>query len=87
MAEEYIVWDGSNTEEVVRFCASWEYELCEIYQTGKNLITGKEMLTIEPSDTMRGSCCHIQLGERAIRKEKNHHRYIKVEKEEVENGR
>lgn len=87
MAEEYIVWDGTNTEEVVKFCTYWQYELCGIHRVEKNLITGKDMLTIEPSDTMRGSCCNIQLGERAVRKEKNHYRYIVVEKEEVENGR
>lgn len=48
-----IIWDGKNTEDVVRFCCKYDYDLCEIYKEFDNLITKERNLSIEPKDIMR----------------------------------
>jgi hypothetical protein len=62
-----MTWDGTNTEEVVDFCASWVYDLCHIYSTFTNQVTGELTLCIEPADTMRKSCLYIPIGKTVVR--------------------
>ena len=61
-----IVWNGENTDEVVKFCCDWEYELCPIYSV-YDTKDGAKRLCIEPSDTMRHSCLYVDLGKRVVR--------------------
>jgi len=58
-----IVWNGKNTEDVISFCCSWDYDLCSCHNVYTNLINGWLTLSIEPADTMRKSCFDIQLGQ------------------------
>lgn len=79
MIEEFMVWNGDNTEDVVKFCVDWQYELCSIYSITTNLLNGKPMVRIEPADTMRNSCVYVCLGDTVIRKQKSlYHKYIEV---------
>lgn len=73
-----IEWNGKNTEEVVRFCVDWEYDLCSIHREFTNLVTGERTLEIEPSDTMRGRCLDIPIGAKCERAEKNGRCYIDI---------
>lgn len=58
-----IVWDGKNTEDVVRFCYYYMYELCGCYQTHTNDNNMLCALTVEPADTIRHSSFSIRLGQ------------------------
>ena len=58
-----IIWNGKNTEDVIDFCCSWDYDLCSCHNVYTNLINGRLTLSIEPADTMRKSCFDIQLGQ------------------------
>lgn len=74
-----IVWNGENTEEVVRFCVGWDVSLCCIHREFDNLLTGERMLEIEPSDTMRGFTFDIPLNKRIVRMNEGYRRWLVVE--------
>lgn len=74
-----IVWNGENTEDVVRFCEGWDVSLCHIHREFDNLLTGERTLEIEPSDTMRGSAFDIPLNRRIVRMGDGHRRWLVVE--------
>lgn len=71
-----MVWNGENTEEVVKFCCDWEYQLCPVYcvYAGDN----SRYLCIEPADTMRGTCLYINEGQKAVRALSNAWPYSKI---------
>ena len=63
-----IIWDGTNTKEVVEFCSQNKFKngLCHIHSTYKNLQTGILTLCIEPGEIMRQSTFHIPLNSEVI---------------------
>ena len=62
-----MIWDGSNTEEVVEYCIEWDNALCSYHREFDNLITGERTLEIEPADIMRGYSVLIPLGAKPLR--------------------
>lgn len=66
-----IVWNGKNTEDVVRFCCNYMYELCGCYQTHTNANNELCALTVETADTMRHSSFDIKLGQTVIASKSN----------------
>ena len=66
-----IIWNGKNTEDVVRFCYYYYRDLCPCYNTFTNLVTGKQTLSVEPGDIMRKSCFYIELGQTVIASKSN----------------
>lgn len=79
MSDQEIIWNGTNTDEVVRFCYDWTTDYCSYHREFTNLLTGERTLEIEPGDTMRGYSLDVPIGSKCIRREKNYHRWIEVQ--------
>ena len=79
-----MIWDGTNTDEVVKWCCAWMPDLCHITNITHHTnityhtVTGRLALVIEPADIMRKSDLYIPVGAILMRCENQYNRFIKV---------
>lgn len=73
-----MIWDGTNTDEVVDWCCAWMPDLCHITNITRHSVTGRLALVIEPADIMRKSDLYIPVGAILMRCENQYNRFIKV---------
>ncbi len=74
-----VVWNGENTDDVVRRCVDWDTSLCCIWREFTNRLTGERTLEIEPADTMRGRPAIITINQPVVLMKDGYRRFLRQE--------